>query len=263
MFKRFALFYALTLLFTFVLGGIQQATGLGVPEAGTPRFILPQWAPALGALVTLLIFRRDLAGGLPPRLRPSLRRDDAGRLLAAFALPLLAALPVALLVGRLIEPVDWSSAAGRFSVPAAIGLLFGAVGEELGWRGYLQPLVQTRWRPLAASLLVGIVWALWHVQLYANGPLYMLFLTLTLDAYSVTITAVSGGSRLTWPAVLFHCAVNVANLFFLSLISDTLFMALNAAVWAVIAALAAWLRRPVFFGTRPTSKPVAEGSAPA
>jgi membrane protease YdiL (CAAX protease family) len=41
--------------------------------------------------------------------------------------------------------------------------LYGAgLGEELGWRGFLLPMLQDRMSPLAASLLVGAVWAGWH-----------------------------------------------------------------------------------------------------
>jgi membrane protease YdiL (CAAX protease family) len=41
--------------------------------------------------------------------------------------------------------------------------------EELGWRGFLLPELQKRFNPLAASLIIGIIWWLWHAPLYING----------------------------------------------------------------------------------------------
>ncbi len=41
--------------------------------------------------------------------------------------------------------------------------------EEPGWRGFLQPELQTRFSPLVAALVVSGFWSLWHLPLYLNG----------------------------------------------------------------------------------------------
>lgn len=41
--------------------------------------------------------------------------------------------------------------------------------EEPGWRGFLQPMLQKRWSPLVAALIVSLFWSLWHLPLYLNG----------------------------------------------------------------------------------------------
>jgi membrane protease YdiL (CAAX protease family) len=41
----------------------------------------------------------------------------------------------------------------------------GPLAEEAGWRGYLLPRLQSKYNSLAASLLIGFVWTLWHVPL--------------------------------------------------------------------------------------------------
>ena len=44
-------------------------------------------------------------------------------------------------------------------------LLGGPLGEELGWRGFLLPRLLQRHSPLAASLILAVVWALWHAPI--------------------------------------------------------------------------------------------------
>jgi hypothetical protein len=44
------------------------------------------------------------------------------------------------------------------------------MGEELGWRGFVQPRLQERWSGLSASLILGALWSLWHLaRLWTQG----------------------------------------------------------------------------------------------
>jgi uncharacterized protein len=55
----------------------------------------------------------------------------------------------------------------------AYSLLFplgGAFGEELGWRGFALPRVQTRLWALYAALIIGVVQTAWHLPLFISDP---------------------------------------------------------------------------------------------
>jgi len=55
--------------------------------------------------------------------------------------------------------ISWSF---PFALLASIFLDIGGVTEETGWRGFALPLLQARMTPLAATLIVGLMWGVWH-----------------------------------------------------------------------------------------------------
>jgi membrane protease YdiL (CAAX protease family) len=95
--------------------------------------------------------------------------------------------------------------------------LTDGLGEEVGWRGYALPRLLERTRAVDASLLLGVVWAVWHLPLlvtpgsYLEGmPLWVLLAR--LPATSILFTWVfrhTGGSALV--AVLLHGALNATG----------------------------------------------------
>ena len=100
-------------------------------------------------------------------------------------------------------------------VPAFLYVLFTSViGEEIGWRGYALPRLQARYSALGASLVLGVVWGLWHLPLFwmaGNFHQYIpvsLFL-LQVVGFSVLYTWMNNNTRgsLLLPH-LFHAASN-------------------------------------------------------
>jgi membrane protease YdiL (CAAX protease family) len=60
-----------------------------------------------------------------------------------------------------VQPAAWVVIPSNL---AFVGpLIAGSLGEELGWRGFAQPRLQTRYSALRASIIVGIIWGTWHL----------------------------------------------------------------------------------------------------
>lgn len=97
-------------------------------------------------------------------------------------------------------------------------LLTGALGEELGWRGYLLPRLTAALGSWWALPLTGLLWGLWHLPVIFLTPLYHaegnLLIIVPLFLTGTTIFGViEGYLRLTtnsvWPAAILHSAGNV------------------------------------------------------
>lgn len=44
--------------------------------------------------------------------------------------------------------------------------LMGPIGEEFGWRGYLYPVIKEKYSLFQTSLIIGVIWSIWHLPLF-------------------------------------------------------------------------------------------------
>jgi membrane protease YdiL (CAAX protease family) len=90
-----------------------------------------------------------------------------------------------------------------------------ALGEEIGWRGYALPRLQARRSALSASLILGVIWAFYHLPLFFTGqafrsPSILVPFAISGIALSIILTWVyntSGGSLLL--IVLLYATANL------------------------------------------------------
>ena len=96
----------------------------------------------------------------------------------------------------------------------------GGISEEFGWRGYALSRLQARWNALVSSIVLGIVWTVWHLPLWflagssQQGSSFWLFLA-NLSLLSVLYTWLfnnAKGSILI--AVVFHAMLNTVSQMF-------------------------------------------------
>ena len=132
-------------------------------------------------------------------------------------------------------------------LPSVLPLLvLGPLSEELGWRGYAQDRLQTRWSPLLASLIVGAAWALWHLPLFfmpgtSQHELAMPFIGFFFGIVSMSVAFGwlhnhTGGS--VWMAIFFHWVYTYAGQVVATGVTRSpLYNALEYSPYIVIAVL--------------------------
>jgi membrane protease YdiL (CAAX protease family) len=256
---RLIRFFALAFVISWIplLASAAHALGWSSIEVPLPGLLIAGYGPALAAMI--LVAREAGRDGL---------KELLGRLLhwriglAWYVLVVVS--PVAfMLVGITVHVALGEQAPNLADSPllrevaeGATPLLFLAIvfvqqalvliGEEVGWRGYALPALQARYSALVASLMLGLVWGLWHLPLIltpaarsgvADVPV-VLFL-LDIVASSVFYAWVYNNTRGSLFAVtLLHTVTNTAVVFLpVTAIAATdvrPFLAVIVARWVVV-----------------------------
>lgn len=263
----FGLSFALAWAMWLALGALFE-------EPPTGLVVLGAWSPTVAAL--LVTARTEGRKGVLCLLRRVLkwRVSFLWYAVAIGGAGLLALVTIALtgLLGGAVPTL--SEVASRFGLTPEQGpLLFimlpvvflvtvfgGPMAEELGWRGYAQTKLQKRSGPIRAGLLLGLVWALWHLPLFsvlpsATGdipPAYFLPLVVALGGLFGWLYARTGESVLL--AVLAHAGVNfVLSALGLVTTSPQLLATFVILAWVALLCLAGMEARHQRVGTSATT----------
>ncbi len=174
------------------------------------------WSPGISAILARLLFSgsvKDLAWELP---KPKF-------LLFAFILPFAYVIVYVILWITGISNINHnftkelisSEFLTDYPVLLATGLFY-AMGEEIGWRGFLTTRLLRSKSFLQTSLIVGAIWALWHIPiLYLMLAKADVNLLLMLSIYSAGVlvetfmyTWFIKKSLSVWPCIMLHASYN-------------------------------------------------------
>jgi uncharacterized protein len=144
------------------LWAIGALTGLQLVP-GLPVSALMAFCPLTAA--AMLTYRESGTEGTKALVR---RAFDAKRIKKVWYLPTLFLTPaIAVLSYALLRSMGAPLPKPRVGLLTPLVLLavffVAGVGEEVGWSGYVTDRMQQRWTALQTGLLLGLVWALWHV----------------------------------------------------------------------------------------------------
>lgn len=180
----------------------------------------------------------------------------------AFGIPIALAVVVTVEFALVGEELDWSVLDERLFayVPSLLFVaLLGGGNEEPGWRGFALPRLQAELTPVRATLILGALWASWHLPLLfamedathdlgAWGVAALVALTLaSIAGYAFAYTFLVNKTGSVLLAIAMHASFNVANGFAglrteeaLQKTDYLLMLALSAAtIWVLVGVLIA------------------------
>lgn len=233
--KFFLLTYIATWTFFAAAGAVSPLRG--------PLFLLGAIAPSLVALA--LTARADGREGVRALLGRILHWQVGVRWYV-FAVGYMAAVKLGVALVHRVATGAWP----RFG-ETPLYVMAGAIlistwvqaGEEIGWRGYALPRMAARLGLAPASLLLGVIWAAWHLPLFlipgtdTSGQSFPVYL-LQVTALSVTMAWLywrTGGSLLL--TMILHAAVNNTKDIVPSAVAESAVM----NPWTLNGSLVAWL----------------------
>lgn len=286
--KRVAVFYALTFLLLITIpvahgllasGPMDFATAGARASAETglawtsnllvmirlcmaePVLWLIVFGSTVPSLAALLVCarRRSQVRSLFSRLRVRVPWRDALREFGLLTLLMVVGLASVYWFRSVLPGPEYTQPA-RIIGPGLVGALLaaafldqGALLEELGWRGYAMPELQSSLRsPLAAAVLIGVGWGLWHVPRDVTGGvierlgmfhylLYFLpsFLAGTISTSIIAAYFVNRCSGSIIPAIMVHGfsndAVGLSGLAAMEIVLSPYHQATKALPFAIIA----------------------------
>ena len=137
-------------------------------------------------------------------------------------------------------------------------LFSGPLAEEAGWRGFALPRLEARHSALVASLILGSLWAAWHIPLYFQGgsaapgvpfPIYLVMVVVLATLFTWLYNNTGGSLVIT---VLAHFSFNLVTVFitgaFGLLPMNLFFMTAGPALGLMVIAVIA------YFGPRHLSR---------
>ena len=108
----------------------------------------------------------------------------------------------------------------QFLIIAIFFVVFfvSAAGEELGWQGYAFEPMQDRWGALRAAIILGIIWAVWHIVPYIQAERsasWIFWHCLSSVAMRVLIVWIYNNTgKSVFSAIMYHAMINVSIFLF-------------------------------------------------
>ncbi len=203
-------FYIITLIFSIFLLPLHFM----FPSVGKYSVSFTQLSPALAVVfISLILKEKAIINNIKNHFH--INKSDAKWIIPAIIIPSLCiVISSFILTYYKIDYVPWKGDLS-FYILSFIAMLIGCFAEEIGWRGFLLPNLQKKYTPFASSIIVGILWGVWHLN-FTGGILGFVLYTVTIIEMSILMSWVynkSNGNILIM--TIWHLVFNLTSHIFL------------------------------------------------
>ena len=172
--KYLVLFFVLTLAWTWICGFIPVIFGFTGTGVGTFVFYFGGGAPSVVALfLVFLTYPKDKRKDYFKRCFSFKRMGIKWPLITIAVFTMLSVLSISIGVGLLgfeMPTMDYIKAIAanplNILLILLLSLISGPLNEEFGWRGYALDRLLKKFGFLKGSLILGFIWAIWHLPWY-------------------------------------------------------------------------------------------------
>jgi len=234
------LFYVLAFALTWIVWGSEAAEARGLLSFHLPDKLAYFGVTFAAVIVALLAGGKAGFLGLVKRMVRVRAGPQwyAAVLLGPFAISMAAVGIYRLFGGTIVLDPTVTLGVIPIFLLNEVALFWGT--EELGWRGFALPRLQSRYNALTAALIAGVLWGLWHTPAFLNpaSPIstypYVAFLVFAVGE-SIIVTWVYNHTRGSVViAALLHGATDVALVFNGTILNGApLFWLVTGVTWAV------------------------------
>jgi len=254
----FILTYVLMLLTWGVLAifqmGVASSTSTDAPTSplAMSLYFLGGFTPSIAGFV--MAYRQHGRAGLRDLWKRSIQFNLGGKwYLAIISIPLIVQVGTGLIFkvqgGDFVRPEFLDQPVLMIVLVISI-FVGGALLEEFGWRGFAQDRVLARWGVVRGSLILGMMWAPWHLPLFfvpGTGQQQMGNPVLMFFAYAVQVVSFSilfswiysNTRRSIWGAMLFHFMINFSAtmMIYIAEVSMKFMYFTNAGMYLLLAVI--------------------------
>ncbi len=171
--------------------------------------------------------------------------------IALLVYPLFIAIIYILLGGTVVFP---EFTAFTFFLAIIEKLVMGPLSEEAGWRGYVLPRLESKFSALISSVILGIIWACWHIPLYWIQPrmAFYIYLPIVIVLAILFTWAYNNTNGSLLVTVVYHFCFNFAG--GLGLFDGMIFQIFGSIGLGIILILVIVFYKPKRLSRKPDSE---------
>lgn len=164
-------FYIITMIFSFFLLLLHFL----LPVVGNYSISFTQWSPLL-SLIFIALILKDKSIFNDIKNHALLNKNNLKWILPTIMIPSTLIFISSFIMSVFkINFVVWEGNL-KFYLLSSLAILIGCITEEIGWRGFLLPNLQKKYSPFLSSVIVGLLWGLWHFNFTGGALGFVLYI---------------------------------------------------------------------------------------